>query len=446
MARRGFAIIFTFLGAALVVSIAGFALLYFLVGREPAVPRQSVLVLRVGGDLAEVAGTDVVGYLRGAKTPTVRSIVDNLRKAKVDARVQSVLLKPTGFDSPFWGKIQEIRDAVLDFKKSGKPVYAYLEYGGDREYYLATAADKIFLMPSASLDLSGVATYAAVPARHARQARRRIPTCTTSATTRPRPTSSPKRATPPAHREMDQSLNRDLYDQLVRGIADGRKKNEAEVRALIDDGPFLPEDALRAGLVDDVAYEDQVDEKLGNAPARAAPRRRRLRAHQRRLARPEPRAAHRRHLRVGHHQQRQERLRSGQRRDRRLRDAERLHPPGAARQLGARDRAAHRQPRRIGVGVRRDLARADDRAQRARRSSARRLDVGPRGVGRLLHRDARAGDRRAAVDADRLDRHLRRQVRHRRRLRKARRPHRVDEHRPPRRDRTRRRGPTTPRS
>jgi len=48
----------------------------------------------------------------------------------------------------------------------------------------------------------------------------------------------------------------------VRGIADGRRKNDAEVRRLIDDGPFLPEDALRAGLVDDVAYEDQVEDKL----------------------------------------------------------------------------------------------------------------------------------------------------------------------------------------
>ena len=92
-------------------------------------------------------------------TPTVRSIVDNLRKAKVDPRVGAVLLKPTGFATPFWGKVQEIRDAVLDFKKSGKPVYAYLEYGGDRDYYLASAADKVFLMPSSPLDLTGVATY-----------------------------------------------------------------------------------------------------------------------------------------------------------------------------------------------------------------------------------------------------------------------------------------------
>ena len=48
-----------------------------------------------------------------------------------------MILKPTGFDSPFWAKVQEIRDAVLDFRKSGKLVYAYVENGGDREYYLA---------------------------------------------------------------------------------------------------------------------------------------------------------------------------------------------------------------------------------------------------------------------------------------------------------------------
>jgi protease-4 len=61
---------------------------------------------------------------------------------------------------------------------------------------------------------------------------------------------------------MDSSLNRDLFDQIVRGIAEARKKTDAEVRALFDDGPFLPEDALRVGLIDDVAYQDQVMEKL----------------------------------------------------------------------------------------------------------------------------------------------------------------------------------------
>ncbi len=270
MARRGFTVLFTLLGIAVFVSIVGFVTLYVLFGREPSIPSNATLVLRVGGDLAEVSPTDVVNYLRGVRTPTVRSIVDNLRKAKADARVKAVLLKPTGFDSPFWGKVQEIRDAVLDFKKSGKPVYAYLEFGGDREYYLATAADRIYLMPSATLDTVGVATYelflrgtldkiGAYPdLHHIGQYKTAVNTFTQKGYT-------------PAHKEMDDSLNRDLYEQIVRGIADGRKKNEADVRALIDQAPFLPEEALRAGLIDDVAYEDQVDDKL-----RAGERRQRI--------------------------------------------------------------------------------------------------------------------------------------------------------------------------
>ncbi len=270
MARRGFAILFTLLGVAFFISIVGFALLYLVFGREPAVPSNATLVLRVGGDLTEIAPTDVVSYIRGVKRPTVRSMVENLRKAKVDPRVRAVLLKPTGFESPFWAKVQEIRDAVLDFKTSGKPVYAYLEYGGDREYFLATAADKVFLMPSTPLDLAGVATYelflrgtfdkiGAYPDLH------HIGDYKTYSNT------FTEKGFTAAHKAMDQSLNRDLYEQIVRGIADGRKKNETDVRALLDEGPFLPEDALRAGLIDDVAYDDQVDEKL-----RAGETRRRL--------------------------------------------------------------------------------------------------------------------------------------------------------------------------
>ena len=55
----------------------------------------------------------------------------------------------------------------------------------------------------------------------------------------------------PAHREMAESLNTDLYEQLIRGLADGRHKSEGDDAALVDHGPFLPEDAVRAGLVDD---------------------------------------------------------------------------------------------------------------------------------------------------------------------------------------------------
>src|SRR5258706_7353705 len=132
MARRGFTVLFTLLGVAVFVSMVSLVALYLLFGREPSVPSSATLVLRVGGNMAEVAPADVVSYFRGARTPTVRSMVDNLRKAKVDPRVRAVLLKPTGVEPPFWAEEPEVRDAVRDFKTSGKPVYTYLEFGGCR--------------------------------------------------------------------------------------------------------------------------------------------------------------------------------------------------------------------------------------------------------------------------------------------------------------------------
>ena len=110
---------------------------------------------RAAGD----APDDVVGQLIARDTTTVRGFVESLRLAKRDPRITGVLLMPSSLESPYWGKVQELRDAVLDFRKSGKMVVAFLEYGGDREYYLASAADRVFLLPTSALDLTGVASY-----------------------------------------------------------------------------------------------------------------------------------------------------------------------------------------------------------------------------------------------------------------------------------------------
>ena len=95
----------------------------------------------------------------GARAQTVRGYIEVLRRAKVDPRIDSVLIIPTPVQSPYWGKVQEIRDAIVDFKTSEKPIVGFLEYGGEQEFYLASACDKVFLMPTASLDLNGIATY-----------------------------------------------------------------------------------------------------------------------------------------------------------------------------------------------------------------------------------------------------------------------------------------------
>ena len=257
--RRGAWLVLVLIGLGVMVSAAGLIVTSLLVGRGPQVTGNSVLLMKVSGDLHEIEPGGVIGQFL-VSPPTVRSVTEVLRKAKVDDRITGVILRPTG-TAALWAKVQEVRDAVTDFRTSGKPIIAYLEQGGEQEFYLASACDKVFLMPTASLDLTGVATYelflrgtldkiGAYPdALHVGEFKTAANIYTEKTYT-------------PSHREMAESLNRDLYQQLVQGLAHARHKSEDEMRALIDHGPFLPEDAVRAGLIDDVAYEDELDDKV----------------------------------------------------------------------------------------------------------------------------------------------------------------------------------------
>ena len=130
--------------------------------------------------------------------------------------------------------------------------------------------------------------------------------------------------------------------------------------------------------------------------------------------------AHRGPLCGRNHRLRREQLRLAAGRDRRVGHDHPLPAQGARRQLDQGDRAARRQPRRIGDRLRRDLARgrADPRGE-----AGDRVDVGRRRLGRVLHRDAGAQDRRRAGDADRLDRRRDGEVRHRRDAEEARHEH-----------------------
>ena len=261
--RRGVWLVLILIFVAIAASAAGLLLLYAAMGREPEVASHSTLVIRIDGDLNE----NLPGGLFGAfveAPPTLREIVELLRKAKVDRRISSVIIEPTG-EAALWGKIQEVRDAISDFRSSGKPIVAYMEYGGEQQFYLASACDKVYLAPTSTLDLTGMASYelflrgmldkiGAYPdGMHIGEYKTALNEFTEKDYT-------------PAHREMAESLNNDMYGQLVRGIADGRHKSEAAVSTLVDHGPFLPEDAIKAGLIDDVAYEDELPKKVKLSP------------------------------------------------------------------------------------------------------------------------------------------------------------------------------------
>ncbi len=79
-----------------------------------------------------------------------------LKKAKTDKSIKSVLLDLSPLQTYGWATVEEMRQALLDFKKSGKKVYAYGDVLTQSSYYLATAADEIYLNPAGMLTIMGL--------------------------------------------------------------------------------------------------------------------------------------------------------------------------------------------------------------------------------------------------------------------------------------------------
>jgi protease-4 len=257
--RRGPVIVLILILVAAMVSAAAMLLVAWVFGGSapPAVPASAALQLRLTGPLGEIDPLDVLGQFI-ERPPTLRATVDAIRKAKADTRVKTLVLRPQGA-AGLWGQVQEIRAAVEDFRKTGKPVVAFLEYGGAQDYYLASASDRIVLMPAGQLDLSGLAWYELF-LRGALDKLGVYPDLLHIGQYKTASNTFTERGFTAAHREMSRDLNRSWYDQLVGAIAEGRKKPADDVRRAIDAGPHTAESAHRLGLVDALGYDDELDD------------------------------------------------------------------------------------------------------------------------------------------------------------------------------------------
>jgi protease-4 len=124
-------------------------------GAVSPIARGSAVAIDLALDLPEETMFDVGGAFFGYESLTFRDLLGAISRAKEDARIEKLFLhvRPTGLG---WGRAAELRDHLLDFKTSGKSLVAFIEYGGNRDYFLASAADQIFVHPRAVLDLRGV--------------------------------------------------------------------------------------------------------------------------------------------------------------------------------------------------------------------------------------------------------------------------------------------------
>ena len=240
------------IGIALVVSV-------FRKG-EPSIRDNSLLTLRVAGSLPDYTPDDPFKRFFGGPDQSLTGLVMQFKKAKVDKRIKAILLE-VDMSGVGWGKSEELRDAITDFRSSGKPVYAYLEIGLNKEYYIASACDKIYVAPPGELFINGLAADVMF-FRGSLDKLGIYPDIYQIGKYKSAGDMFTQKQMTDAHREYINSLLDDLYGRYVNTIAQARKKTPDEVRALIDNAPYSAAKAKEAGLIDESAYRDDVEKQL----------------------------------------------------------------------------------------------------------------------------------------------------------------------------------------
>lgn len=260
--KKAILIIGGLLLVAVLVGIIGFALIFESMGR-PTVERNSVLVLKVSGELPDYAPEDRTAKLLGINQPqSFSSLLTQIRKAKVDNRIGGIVLD-INFPGIGWGKADELRDAIKDFRASGKPAYAYIQIGTNKEYYIATSAEKIFLAPAGDLYVNGFAANVMFY-RGSLDKLGIEPQFLKIGKYKNAPDQYTEKTMTGPHREVIDAILNEYFGRLTQAIADERKKSVEDVKAIIDDAPYHADDALKLGLIDGASYHDQVFDEMKN--------------------------------------------------------------------------------------------------------------------------------------------------------------------------------------
>ncbi|MDQ2747476.1 MAG: signal peptide peptidase SppA [Acidobacteriota bacterium] len=248
--------------ALFIAAIIGIALIAGSFGK-PDIADNSVLVLNVSGSLPDYSADDSAAKLLGfGSAESFSSLLGQLRKAKVDSRISAVLLD-INFPGIGWGKADELRDAIAEFKASGKPVYAFMEMGSNKEYYIATAADKIYLPPTGDLYINGFAAQAQfykgsldklgvefedVHVGKYKSLNERFT----------------RKDHSPESREVVNAILDDYYTRVTAAIAKSRDKSPEDVKTIIDNAPYNAIAAEQQHLIDGAKYRDEVYQELKN--------------------------------------------------------------------------------------------------------------------------------------------------------------------------------------
>jgi protease-4 len=222
----------------------------------------NVLEIRIAGRLSDrKTSPGLLGAFSGEPAGTsLLELLSVLERVERDERIAVVHVE-LGSLTTGLARAEELQRALVRVRNASKHVVVQMEEGGLASYFIALGGSEIVLPPSGGLNVTGVASEVTffkglldhVGVRAWMRARGKYKSA--------RETFAESEMSP-ANREMTESLVGDLHGQLVTAIARERKLERADVEAKLNEGPFMADDAKRAGFIDRVLYPDELDDEI----------------------------------------------------------------------------------------------------------------------------------------------------------------------------------------
>lgn len=244
----------------------------FFKASDKTLKNPSVLTLTLDGTHVEHTDEKGLGALFLGKKASLYNLTRAIHHAAHDDKIKGLLIR---LETPKLGaaQTQELRDALLAFRKSGKPSWCYTDTFGEMSsgtklYYLATGCDEIWVQPIGTVNLTGLSVQQPFGKEaleklgvqpelaHRKEYKSYVEMFTHEDFSKP-------------SRDALQAVMDSILSQLVDGIAKARKLSHDQVRHLINNGPYLLGEIKQANLIDRIDYrynlKPYIQQKLGPA-------------------------------------------------------------------------------------------------------------------------------------------------------------------------------------
>jgi protease-4 len=232
---------------------------------KPKIRDHSYLVVDIYGEILEYSPqVGIVGEILGGQPETLQRILDNLKKAAVDDRIDGVIMKLSANNTAGGAMIQEIREAVHRIRDAGKPVYAHADYLNRKMYYLAVACDSIYMPPSGYFLFTGFGATST----HFKKTMEKLGIRPNIHQIREYKSAAELVTREDLSKEAKENIEwilDEFWDMFVEGMVADRGLTETRIVELMNHAFFLAEETKAAGLVDGILYWDELESRLKQA-------------------------------------------------------------------------------------------------------------------------------------------------------------------------------------